>query len=239
MIFRFKQFDIKHSDSLLKVNTDAVLLGALCGRDQKIKSILEIGTGCGVIALMAAQIYPGALIDAIEIDPNSSAEAQYNFMNSKFSERLNAHEIALQEFKPGKKYDFILSNPPYFEVPDFSIGNNQQDIKITRKKLATQFTLTFEELLLHSSELLNPNGKLIVIIPNDSKDAFEKIALKNNLYLQREIFIRSKPGNPFIRCVLSFGFEKVNRLNEEIITIYNPDGSRHDEYIALTKEFYL
>lgn len=239
MIFRFKQFDIKHSESLLKVNTDAVLLGALVQPSPNIKTVLDIGTGCGLIALMLAQKLPEAAIDAIELDEPSFNEAAYNFTNSKYTIRLKAHHISLQQFNSTIKYDLIVSNPPYFEIPNFSKGNNTQDISESRKKLATQFTLTFEELVASTMNLLNVDGRFWVIIPFDAKDKFIKICLEQNLYLQNEISVRSKPGFAFHRSVLGFGFNEKRNLENSELTIYNVDGTRHEEYIELTEMFYL
>lgn len=239
MIFRFKQFDIKHSDSLLKVNTDAVLLGALVQPSPNIKTVLDIGTGNGLIALMLAQKLPEATIDAIELDEPSYKESAFNFANSRYASRLKAYHISLQQFNSTIKYDLIVSNPPYFEIPNFSKGNNTQDISESRKKLATQFTLTFEELVTAAARLLMDRGMFWVIIPFDSKDKFIKICLEHNLHLQNEISVRSKPGFAFHRSVLGFGFNEKRNLENSELTIYNVDGTRHEEYIELTEMFYL
>ena len=239
MIFSFRQFDIRHRDSLLKVNTDAVLLGALIQSAEPVKTILDIGTGCGIIALMAAQKFTDAKIDAIEIDQASCDEAVFNFENSKFSSRLKGHHQSLQEYEmPGFKYDLILSNPPYFESPQFSKGNNLQDIRESRKKSATQYSLSFEELILHSSMILHEEGKLWLIIPTPAKEKIEAIGRSHKLFLQKDFSIRSKPGSDVIRSVLCFGFNELI-CETSALTIYNSDGTRHAEYVEITMEYYL
>jgi tRNA1Val (adenine37-N6)-methyltransferase len=239
MIFRFKAFEVKHSDSLLKVNTDAVLLGALVKLKPSVKNILDIGTGCGLIALMLAQKFELAMVDGIELDEPSFKEAAFNFSNSNFSKRLNAYHGSLQKYSPLIKYDLIVSNPPYFEITNFPKGNNTQDISENRKKLATQFTLTFEELISKAAALLSQDGVFWVIIPFDAKEKFERICSRDNLFLQHEIFIQSKPGHLFHRCVLGFGRKAIDLVEREELIIYNSDGTRHTGYIAITSAFYL
>ena len=238
MIFSFKQFDVKHNESLLKVNTDAVLLGALVQSDTSQQKILDIGTGCGVIALMLAQKFVTAQIDALDIDSLSALEAAYNFTHSPFASRLQAYPIALQNYNHNTLYDIIVSNPPFFEVPDFSKGKNRQDISETRKKYATQYNLNFQELIANAVRLLTNEGVFWVIIPFLSKAEFLSICLNYNLHLQQEILIRSKIGNPFHRSVLCIAKEEKRNILQRILTIYNLDGSRHSEYVEVTKEFY-
>ncbi len=239
MIFNFKQFEVKHANSLLKVNTDAVLLGALVHSKKKRNTLLDIGTGCGVIALMLAQKFNNASIDAIEPDWSSYEEAEYNFANAPYCHQLKAYHSALQNFENTKKYDIIVSNPPYFELPDFSKGNNLQGISENRKKFATQFSLTFEELLLHVNHLLDTKGAFWVIIPYLSKKTFIAIGLKNNLHLQEEINIRSTLKNVFIRCVLCFSFDERITIISTSLTLYNSDRTRHTQYTEITKDYYL
>src|SRR5260370_18448549 len=115
-IFKFKQFDVDQRGCAMKINTDGVLLGALVDASDP-KTVLDIGTGRGVIALMLAQRFNDAHIDAVEIDPIAAQTAERNFNNSLFSQRLNIYPIGFEQFfdqHPGKKYDLIISNPPFF-----------------------------------------------------------------------------------------------------------------------------
>ena len=115
-MFRFKQFAVDQTGCAMKINTDGVLLGALTEADQP-KTILDIGTGTGVIALMLAQRFKYAQIDAVEIDPGAAETAGRNFINSSYAERLNVYPIGFEEFfeqNPDKKYNLIVSNPPFF-----------------------------------------------------------------------------------------------------------------------------
>src|SRR5437879_3258817 len=113
-MFRFKQFNVDQSGCAMKINTDGVLLGALAEADQP-ENILDIGTGTGVIALMTAQRFENARIDAVEIDQSAAETARRNFSNSPFAERMNLYSMGFEQFfesNPDKKYDLIVSNPP-------------------------------------------------------------------------------------------------------------------------------
>lgn len=238
MIFRFKEFEVRHRDSLLKVNTDAVLLGAITMHDASTNSILDIGTGCGVIALMLAQKFPNAMIHGLEPDEASCKEAAFNFENARFAPRMKTYHDTLQNFHPEIHYDLIVSNPPYFEVPEFEKGNNTQNISERRKKLATQFTLNFDELASHASRLLETDGSFFVIIPENASETFEVICNSKGLHKFHATRIRSKASSAFQRVVLGFGKTKRPNIESSLI-IYNENGTRHPEYISITKDFYL
>ena len=114
-MFQFKQFSVDQTGCAMKINTDGVLLGALVYADQP-KNILDIGTGTGVIALMLAQRFTSAKIDAVEIDSTAAETAERNFKNSPFAERLSIFPTDFQRFfntHPANKYDLIISNPPF------------------------------------------------------------------------------------------------------------------------------
>ena len=132
--FRFKRFEVVNERSAMKVNTDGVLLGAAMTILPEDRCMLDIGTGTGTIALMAAQrvadhvgmeaSHGNIRIDAVDIDEPSATEAAKNFANSPWAECLHAHNMSLDAFAatdqmdgyaPVQKYDLIFSNPPYFE----------------------------------------------------------------------------------------------------------------------------
>jgi tRNA1Val (adenine37-N6)-methyltransferase len=239
MVFHFRHFDVKHDDSLLKVGTDAVLLGASIQYKNKRSSGLDIGTGCGVIALMMAQRFPGLMIDAIEPDPASFSEADFNFNHSGFSSQLKAICTDLQSFVAPNKYGLIFSNPPYFETPDFSKGNNKQDIRNARRAAATRHTLNFDVLLEKVSELLEQDGAFWVILPYLEAGNFERKAALNGLLPAFELNIKSKEGSQVIRKVVSFERSPEGPIITRDLTLYNSDNSRHESYHELTSEFYL
>src|SRR6476620_610816 len=114
-VFQFKQFSVDQTNCGMKVNTDAALLGAIA-ENERIERILEIGTGTGVIALMVAQRYPDAIIDAVEIDDGAAETAGLNFHNSPFADKINLVKSSIEDYFSGSaiRYDLIVSNPPYF-----------------------------------------------------------------------------------------------------------------------------
>ncbi len=143
-MFRFKQFSVDQSNCAMKINTDGVLLGALVEMNNP-KSILDIGTGTGVIALMLAQKYNNAVIDAVEIDKDASETAQHNFNNSIFKKQLRVYQTNIKLFfkaDPPKKYDLIISNPPFYINSLLSPAE--------KKSLAKHADLLFFETLLQN-----------------------------------------------------------------------------------------
>ena len=124
-IFKFKQFEIDQTGCAMKVNTDGVLLGAMVNHHTPMR-ILDIGTGTGVIALMFAQRFPGAIIHAIEIDQQASETAKKNFQFSVFNDRLSVENIALEQYNSVERFDLIVSNPPFF-VNDLKMKNIEKE----------------------------------------------------------------------------------------------------------------
>ncbi|MGC4023205.1 MAG: methyltransferase, partial [Cyclobacteriaceae bacterium] len=156
--FRFKQFSVNNDKCAMKVGTDAVLLGAWMDLDNA-QSILEIGTGSGVIALMVAQRTPAdAHIDAIEIEEQDATQAKENVKNSPWPSKIGIHQAAFQDFENKTKYDLIFSNPPYFNKSLLPPSSERSRVRHTN-------TLSYEELIVHSLRLINTKGKLAVILP--------------------------------------------------------------------------
>src|ERR1035437_1092252 len=115
-MFQFKQFSVDQSGCAMKINTDGVLLGAITDADHPA-AILDIGTGTGVIALMLAQRFADAEIDAVEIDPEAAKTAEVNFEASPFADRLNIYASGFEDYfdvYPDRKYNLIVSNPPFY-----------------------------------------------------------------------------------------------------------------------------
>ena len=136
--FQFKQFSIFQDQTAMKVGTDGVLLGAWVNVFGQ--NVLDIGTGTGLISLMIAQRFPEANIDALEIDSDAFLQAEENFSNSKFNHRLTLFHTSLQDYNSAKKYDLIVSNPPFFTVNDLVSFDS-------RKQARQQETLTFTDLI--------------------------------------------------------------------------------------------
>ena len=217
----------------MKVGTDSVLLGAWCDVESA-NFALDIGCGTGLIALILAQKKAELKIDAVEISAESAAEAEENIQNSPFKKQISVFCDAIQNFakKCNKKYDLIVSNPPFFV--------NSLKCQNEKRSLARHTTtLPYCDLLFAVEKLLNPNGSFSVILPEKQCENFIKTAKVHNLFLAKQTEVFSTPQSSCHRRLMTFitQISQINTKNKLII-----ENSRHkytDEYIALTKDFYL
>ena len=233
--FRFKQFAVVQQLSAMKVGTDGVLLGAWVRLDRSHRRILDIGCGTGLVALMAAQRTAewGAEVVGVEIDGPSASEAALNFDSSPWSERLSVVESAVQDFSTENTFDHIVSNPPYFVDSLLS-----PDAARTNARHTT--TLTFDALAHSASRLLSEQGAFSVVLPYDAAGDMTMSAVRNGLFLARRMDVRSKATAAPIRVLLEFGRKPV-ATEHTFLTIHSPEGhlGYSDDYVALTKDFYL
>jgi len=214
----------------MKVNTDGVLLGAAMNVKPGASRMLDIGTGTGTIALMAAQRCSSAIIDAIDIDEPSYIEATQNFATSPWPNRLNCFHTPLSEFVPGCKYDLIFSNPPYF---DNSLINPDERESKARHSIA----MSYRHILSFAAEHLSKNGSLAMILPSDCEKMLIREAAGRSLYLFRILRIRTTSAKKPSRIVAEFSFLR-NPVSEEELIIHE-SGRYTQEYISLTGNFYL
>jgi len=230
--FKFKKFIIYQNNCAMKVGTDGVLLGAFV-KTNKIKTILDIGTGTGLIALMLAQ-KSKAKITAIEIDKPAFDQALYNVSNSIFSSNINLINSSVQDFVKIEiqKFDLIVSNPPFYQH-HLKSGNKQKDIARHSE------TLSYEELVTSANSLLNKKGKFYVIIPKDDESYFIEICNKNELYLSKMLNIRPTPQKEIKRVILEFCLNKTEIKTTELVIEINGRHNYSKEYKQLTKDYYL
>lgn len=229
-IFHFKQFSIRHQNVTMKVGTDAVLLGAWVSVEGA-REILDIGTGSGVIALMLAQRTSKAHIDAVEISSQDTAQAIENVNSSPWKDKITIYHKAVQQFTPDKQYDLIVSNPPFFI-------NSQEPPDEDRRNTRHTTTLTHEDLLTASLRLLNPLGKLSVILPYVEGMQFISKAGQAGLYCTHQLFFKSKQDKPVERLLLTLSHTGETLKVDELI-LYDAEGTWSAAYKALTKDFYL
>ncbi|MGB1314797.1 MAG: tRNA1(Val) (adenine(37)-N6)-methyltransferase [Chitinophagales bacterium] len=229
-LFHFKQFTIQQEKTAMKVGTDGVLLGAWV-KCSTAKKILDIGAGTGLISLMLAQQNPNAKITAIELETNASLECKSNFTASKWKENLELIQGDIKDFNSLDVFDFIVSNPPFFNA---SFKNENKNKTIARHTES----LSFEVLLKKTSELLTKNGSANFVIPFSEKKHFIALAKSENLFPKRITYVKGNETAPVKRILLEFTKTK-QHLQENTLVI---EISRHNytkEYIDLTKEFYL
>ncbi len=228
--FRFKKFSVCQDGAAMKIGTDGVLLGAWSNCNNALR-ILDIGTGTGVIALMMAQRFPNAEIEAVEIEEQASQTAQKNFINSPWKERLTVFCTPIQKYKPSYTYDLIVCNPPFF------------DEKVAAKGLARQTArqtvfLDLAQIFGFASKYLSETGNLSIIFPKSKEKYLWKEAAKYKLFPSRITNIRGRSGLPEKRILVELKKEK----NEPVITSLCIEKERHiytESYINLVKDFYL
>ena len=241
--FRFKQFSVRNTDSALKVGTDAVLLGSLVTVRPGERRLLDIGTGTGVVALMAAQRLAGSTISAtadagaaypeiigIEIDGPSAEEARLNFEGSPWAGMLEARNCSLQDFRSPGEFDLIFSNPPYF---DESLRN--PDRRESRARHTE--SLSYREVLAFAGEKLAPGGLVAMILPAESETAVRRCAAGFDLNLSRIVRIRTTLRKPPRRVVVEFSRLR-GQIREEELTMQNQDGFT-EEYRRIAGAFLL
>jgi len=231
-IFYFKQFKVEDGSSTMKVGTDAVLLGAIAEVENS-GNILEIGTGCGVIALILAQ-RSQSQIDAIEIDEESARQAGENIRNSSWKDRITIIHSSLQDFilRSEERYDLVISNPPYFSR---SLKSSDKKRNISRHN----DLLSFDELITGSTGAMSPGGSLWVILPvKESMDFIEK-AMNYRLHLHLEMKITPKTGKECHRVIMHFMNAPAKTVAQKNFTIRNADNSYTMEYKEVTRDLYL
>lgn len=233
--FKFKLFTVKHDRTAMKIGTDGVLLGAWASLEHDPASILDIGTGTGVIALMLAQRSYAELIDALEIDEDAYEQAVENFENSDWGDRLFCYHAAFDEFveemQDEEKYDLIISNPPFYSA-DYSSGDAKRD----QARFAE--ALPFEELLEGVSLLLSKRGKFNVVIPHAEEKKFLSLAANLSLFPQRITRVKGTPDSPAKRSLLELSFSETQAVEDALVI----EIGRHKytpEYVELVKDFYL
>ena len=257
-VFRFKKFEVVNERSAMKVNTDGVLLGAAMTILPSDRTMLDVGTGTGTIALMAAQrfldcarndnAHPVTLtahpvilnevknlrIDAIDIDEASASEAAANFTRSPWKASLFAHHCPLEEFPASAdtRYDLIFSNPPYFEdsltAPD------------ERKSTArhTLDGLSYRDIFEFAKDRLTENGRVSLVLPADQETALTRYARMCGFHLFRILRVRTVPRKTPSRMIAEFSRERCLEPVEELLTIQD-EGKYSQEYLSLTRDFYL
>ncbi|MBR6198374.1 MAG: methyltransferase [Bacteroidaceae bacterium] len=233
-MFRFKQFTIQDSVCAMKVGTDGVILGAWADINSPVASprILDIGTGSGLIAIMLAQRFADAHIDAIDIDADAIAQTKENVSQSPFCNRIEAWQTDLADMENEPRYDLIVSNPPFYQE-DTSCPDAKRD---TARHTTS---LPFDTLLHKASTLLRDGGTFCVIIPTSAVTELIGSSAIHSLYLSDRTDIHTTIRKPAKRTLLAFTHNR--NVNTHFDKLYLRDANNNisDEYKALTNDFYL
>ena len=251
--FQFKQFRIEQDRTAMKVGTDGVLLGAWAtseapsllplggvgescssplGGTEVGCSILDIGTGTGILSLIAAQELPHAVVTAIDIDADAVGQARQNVSQSPWADRIQVLQTPLQQFTPTGKFDLILSNPPYFI-------KSQKSPDRQRSLARHADTLPMPTLMKHSASMLTPQGSLAIIVPSDIVAEAERWAAIYGLFLTHRLDIRTVPSKPPRRSIAAFSPSHPESIATSTQCIHNPDGTYTPWYTSLTERLYL
>ena len=227
----------------MKVGTDGVLLGAWTPLDLKPESILDIGTGTGLIALQLAQRSSAFQIDAVEIDEYAYEQAVENFEQSPWNDRLFCYHAALdelveeaqaelEEFGESQCYDLIVCNPPFY-TEDFKTND------VARDMARFQNAMPFAELVAATDLLLSDEGLFSVIIPFKEEKTFIALCAQYNLFPYKITRVKGNPSTAIVRSLLAFGRSSLAEIPSDELVIETTRHQYTPEYIALTREFYL
>ncbi|MBO0331271.1 tRNA1(Val) (adenine(37)-N6)-methyltransferase [[Muricauda] lutisoli] len=231
--FKFKEFTIHQDKCAMKVGTDGVLLGAWVSLEKHPESILDIGSGTGLIALQLAQRSSAETIDAIELDAAAYEQCVGNFETSPWGDRLFCYHAGFDEFvdEMEDKYDLIVSNPPFY-AEDVSSGDQSRD------NARQSSSLPFDELVQGVSRFLTEDGNFAAIIPYKEEGNFIDLAKNVDLLPNRITRVKGNPEADFKRSLMEFSFHQ----NKPYIDSLVIEEGRHQytkEYIELTQAFYL
>jgi len=218
----------------MKVCTDSCLFGAWVTeqlKDNKIATTLDIGTGTGLLSLMFAQKNTSA-IDTIEIDAAAAEQAKENTLLSPWHQRINIINQSLQEFIPTHQYDFIFSNPPFFE-------DDLQALNIKKNKAKHSTALTLQELISFMSTHLNLNGSGAVIIPYHRLDYFQSQLNKLDFYFNKLALVKQTANHPYFRAMILFSRTKIEKYESKEIIIHDANRNYTAEFAVLLKDYYL
>ncbi len=232
--FQFKRFRIEQQGAAHPVGTDGVLLGAWTNIDG-VRSVLDIGTGTGLVALLLAQRTERLKVERIiGVEPHSgsAASAAKNFKNAPWADRLQVVEQTIQRYQPaGRGFDLIVCNPPYFTA---GLPSAQADRRMVRQTDA----LPQEDLLAAVLDLLAPAGRFCLIMPPVEGRQFCALAAQRRLYFTRLTEVYSRPGRPIERLLLQLERNPM-RLRRDKLVLWKTEQEASEEFVALTRDFYL
>ncbi|MFD2866868.1 tRNA1(Val) (adenine(37)-N6)-methyltransferase [Mucilaginibacter antarcticus] len=231
-MFRFKQFNVDQAGCAMKINTDGVLIGALAGAGRP-DTILDIGTGTGVIALMLAQRFGAARIDAVEVDDTAALTAQRNFAGSPFAGRLAVYAESFEHYlgkRPDSRYDLIVTNPPFY----LNALESPKAGKTLAKHADGQF---FDRLVRLAGRHLTANGELWLILPLPTSAWVKGIAADCGLKLRYKVNVLSYPDSEPHREILVLGLGDDREADQQFV-IYREPKVYSQQYEAALGPFF-
>ncbi|HEX4958353.1 MAG TPA: methyltransferase [Lacibacter sp.] len=233
--FQFKQFTVHQENAALRVSTDSCLFGAWIANEMKsekkqIRNILDVGTGTGLLMLMLAQQCEGR-IDGIEIDGPSCSDAEHNLESSPWTKRLTLLRGDVRMFQFSGTYDWIISNPPFYEGDLKSEAAN-------RNTAMHDAGLKLNELLVVVHQHLQDKGSFAVLLPYHRCEKFIVDALQYQLYLKKRMDVAQSVNHTFFRTMLLFDRNR-SGIEHQSMAIKEANQMYSDEFIQLLREYYL
>jgi len=234
--FQFKEFTVHQDKTAMKIGTDGVLLGAWCTLDNFPDTILDIGSGTGVIGLMLAQRSDAMTIDAVEVDENAYEQTVSNFEESDWGDRLYCYNSTFQNFvdeiaEEEETYDLIVTNPPFY-TDEFETEND------ARNKARFTSSLSFLELITGVVKILSSDGKFAIVIPYKEEENFINLAKEQHLFINRICRVQGNETSEVKRVLMEFSFHPTE-INSEHLIIEKERHQYTEAYINLTRDFYL
>jgi tRNA1Val (adenine37-N6)-methyltransferase len=230
--FQFLQFIVRQDRCAMKVCTDSCLLGAwFAERIPAGVRVLDIGAGSGLLMLMLAQ-KNGGEIHGIEIDPGSHDQLGENLACSPWKERLHPYPGDVRDFPFPAAYDFIISNPPFFED---SLNSPSERANLARHSRE----LTLDELIGAIDRNLSPSGSFGILLPCQRSEEFEALAERHHFSLKQKLSVRQRPGRDYFRSILHFSRLKEASSTALELCIHNETGAYSGAFVELLKDYYL
>jgi tRNA1Val (adenine37-N6)-methyltransferase len=229
--FNFKQFSIQQNNCAMKVSTDACIFGAWLTANTSDNSALDIGTGTGLLSLMIAQRYPQLQIDALEINEDAFLQAKQNIENSAFAKQIKIIKTDVKLFNPSQQYDFVFSNPPFYE-------NDLSTTDLAKNLAKHSIGLTLQELFACAKKLVKQSGQFAIILPSYRNKESISIAEKNNLFLDKTLHIKHNQAKLFTKEIQVYSFQKKQLLQSNLV-IKNIDNNYTDAMHQLMEPYYL
>ncbi len=234
--FRFKQFTVFHDRCAMKVTTDGCLFGGWCAQEIQqtnpdAKNLLDIGTGTSLLSLMIAQ-KNNLCIDAVEISKEAAGQAVENIRSSPWKESISLFETDILAFQPEKKYDFIVSNPPFYE--------NELASRQTAKNQAHHSShLTFSQLLTVVASLLRKEGFFFLLLPFKRLLQTEALLVQHGLFLHKKILVQQSTRHPYFRVLLMGSKQNAEDVFVSTMAIRDEQQQYTPAFAALLKDYYL
>lgn len=230
--FQFKQFTIHQDRCALKVCTDACILGAYFASNTRSHGrVLDIGSGTGLLMLQLAQQHNGP-IHGVELDPDAYGQARENIGQSKWNERLEVFHGDVRTFVFPHRYDFIITNPPFFEG-DLTASSRSRNLAKHSEEL------TLAELLRAVDANLENSGSFGILLPYHRIATFEVLAEGHHFYVRERLLVKQTPRHDYFRVILHLSREKGLPAADSTLVIKEETGEYSADFVGLLKDYYL